>query len=282
MTSINEENYVLAFAKEALDEKLSSDEKSKFDSLLKKKEKSDDFENYQKALGQLQLSIQALYVDESTANRIRSFVVDPDVAESEASETLDKISFLERLLNLKNRIIIIILACLLIYGLINFLNQEEAPKLNNILQTLHYESLAMEGYPDERLDLPTDDFTEIRNYFDSYKGLNFKPHAFKKAPEGWTAEGATVVDYSVQKVSVVQFKNEEGNKLFHYSLIAQLSDLPKTQQGSISSPSGEFTYYAFESENYNIIAWESDTNRLSFLVGTLGGEELANIAAASN
>lgn len=276
MTSSSDKEFILTHFADDFETSQKSALKSQFEKLMKEEKMQQLVDNYRQALGHLQISLQTLYLDDTTTDRIRSFVVDMDLAESEAAASLKNLSLWERLGGLRNRMVVGGLVLVLIYGLFSFLKQDKPEKIKDILQALHYESLAMESDPEGRLDLPTDNFSEVQEYFSKYPSLNFTPDVFKEAPSGWKVDGATVIDYTVQKVAVTQYSKSNGDKLFHFSLNSSAADLPKSEAGQIGGPNN-ISYYAYTSENYNIIAWHSIEGRLSLLVSRLGGEDMAKI-----
>ena len=78
-------------------------------------------------------------------------------------------------------------------------------------------------------------------------------------------------------MALIQISHNKRGKLFLYTLLGSLTDLPKTEARQVEGTS--FKYYAYASDNLNFVVWPVVDNRLVILVGRLTAEEMAKIAA---
>ena len=146
------------------------------------------------------------------------------------------------------------------------------------LDYLGYEAIAMEEDASGRLDFPSQDFSEITDYLNTYPGLGFTPRVLSKMPNGWEPEGATVIDYEVAKVVAVQYKNDTlGEKVFHFSFAGGLEGLPPSEVAS----KGTFDYQSYDNDELNFIAW-TEQGAVSLLVGRRSTVQLAEIGQLSS
>ncbi len=144
------------------------------------------------------------------------------------------------------------------------------------LDTLVYEAMTMEDDPDGRLDLPTQNIAEISDYFTNHPSLGFKAPPLKALATGWNAHGATVIDYDVAKIAVVEFgrgdANGEKSYLFLYK--GELAQLPKAELGSFEG----LSYQTYSSKNQNVIAWQVREGVVGMVIGHRGSQDLAALA----
>ncbi len=276
-TVLSDKQFLLSFMGEYANDQLEGDAKRKYETLLNSEEHKILLEEYQQKLGQLQLGLQAIYCDDGFLTRLRSFVVDPDVVAHEADEDLQKLGFVELLLNLKNRFLIILLAGLFIFGLVKLLSNGRPPDFN-VLQAVHYEALAMISDGEERLSLPTSDQGEIEQFFSVKKGLGYRPLSLKKPITGYAFDGGSYIDYDNNSMSVIQLSKKIANEkdyLFIFSTKGTLTDLTNSRLGNLSDG---FSYQAYSTEAFNIVSWQADPNTLGIIVGRAAGETLATWA----
>lgn len=145
------------------------------------------------------------------------------------------------------------------------------------LDTLVYEAMTMEDDPDGRLDLPTQNISEISDYFVNHPSLGFKAPALKAAPAAWQAHGATVIDYDVAKIAVVEFGREganNGEKAYIFLYRGELNQLPKAELGSFEG----LGYQTYASKNQNVVAWQAREGVVGMVIGHRAAQELAALA----
>ncbi|MBI2602879.1 MAG: hypothetical protein HYW48_07480 [Deltaproteobacteria bacterium] len=140
-------------------------------------------------------------------------------------------------------------------------------------EALHFES----GQTGARLLLPSSDEEELRQYLEQYPGLNFKPFLLQLGA-AWELRGASIIDYEVAKVAVVQFvEPQRKENVFHFTFAGRMDQVPPSEAGQ----SGTLSYRAYGSQKINLIVWQHDENTLSMLAGHLSAPDLAGLAAAS-
>jgi hypothetical protein len=273
-STISDSDFVLSYLSEYLDGDLPKNIQPRFEELLKQPGQEEIPAHFQAMRGRLQLSIQSTYLRESEKADLHALVQDPVDAANQDAAKVEEIGKQESTAALRRKIILGGLLGIVVL----FIAMQFKPQADNLfkpLEYLGYEAVAMEEDPGGRLDLPSKSIEEIRQYLRSYPGLGFQPLTLKKIRGGWAAEGTSVADYEVAKVSVVQYGRKKGNeKLFHFNYIGQLSDLPKSDPGNLRG----LVYQAYANDNVNIIAWQHTSSLVSFLVGRLGAVELAEIA----
>lgn len=143
------------------------------------------------------------------------------------------------------------------------------------LDTLVYEAMTMEDDPDGRLDLPTQNMSEISDYFVNHPSLGFKAPALKAVPASWQAHGATVIDYDVAKIAVVELARE-NEKAYLFLYKGELNQLPKTELGSFEG----LGYQTYASKNQNVIAWQAREGVVGMVIGHRAAQDLAALAKA--
>ena len=148
------------------------------------------------------------------------------------------------------------------------------------LEYLGYEALAMEEDAQERLNLPSHDPVEVRQYLESYPGLEFKAQMLAAVPAGWQIDGATVIDYEVAKVAAVMYERggaKAKESFFFFSFAGELSDLPASEPGNMRG----LIFQTYASNELNLVAWQVAPGVVALLVGRRSAPELAEIALAS-
>jgi hypothetical protein len=224
--------------------------------------------------GRLQLAMQSYYLKEAEHQELRSYVQDPAVLATQENIRIDQLGRGEVVNTLLRRLALVGIAA----GLVALAVWKFAPGAEvkfKPLEYLGYEAMAMEEDPRDRLDLPSADMKEIRQYLAAYPGLDFKPAVLKQIPNDWKPDGATVIDYEIAKVAVVQYSNSASKeKLFHFSYAGAMADLPRSEPGNLKG----LVYQTYASDELNIIAWNQGDGLTSLLVGRRSAPELAEIA----
>ncbi len=273
-TTISDQDFVLCYLSEYLDGDLPSDIKPRFEELLKQPGQDEIPEHFQAMRGRLQLSIQSHYLKESDKAELHALVQDPVAAANQDAAKVESIGRLESMAALRRKGIMLATIFLIVgYLVLEFMPKSE--QLFKPLEYLGYEAVAMEEDPGGRLDLPTNSMKEIREYLSGYPGLGFTPQTLSTIRGGWKPEGTSIADYETAKVAVVQYGRKKNNeKLFHFSFVGTLGELPKSDPGNLRG----LVYQAYANDEVNIIAWQHTSDMVSFLIGRLGAVELAEIA----
>ena len=169
---------------------------------------------------------------------------------------------------------VIFVSCLV--GMFKFFAPQKEAKLNDPLNALSYEALAMEeDQSGERLYLPSVEKLEIDQYFANTPNLKFVPRSLNKIDPSWKPEGASIIDYEVAKIAVVQYgQKAQGAKLFFFTLFGKLKDVENAEEGDESG----LKYQPYASDQMNMVVWQDSPSTLAVLVGRLSVKDLAKIA----
>jgi hypothetical protein len=270
------QDLVYGYLSEHLDGDLSPAMATKYEELLKAQGSSLP-ERFQALRGKLQLALQSYYLKESELQELRALVQDPSVTATIENVQIEKLGRGEVVSTLLRRAALVAVAAAVIAGLVWKFGKGQEQTFKP-LEYLGYEALAMEEEPTGRLNLPTQDGKEINRYLTTYPGLEFKPMVLKPLT-GWQPDGATVIDYEIAKVAVVQYGNTTSKeKLFHFSYAGELADLPKAEPGNMRG----LIFQTYASDELNLIAWQSSPGVVSLLVGRRSAPELAELAVAGS
>ena len=178
--------------------------------------------------------------------------------------------------NFIRKIIFFAVVTVCVVGLYKFFTPKKEAKLTDPLNALSYEALAMEeDQSGERLYLPSQDKFEIDQYFGNTPSLKFTPRTLTSTGELWIPNGASIIDYEVAKIAVVQYsKKSESDKLFFFTLYGSLQDLENAEDGNENG----LTYRPYASDQINLVVWQDSETTLAVLAGRLSIKELAKVA----
>ena len=147
------------------------------------------------------------------------------------------------------------------------------------LETIPYEALQMIVDPDGRLNFPTSSDQDIEDFVKNARDLSFEPRFVKSAPSlGWVVEGASVIDYDLAKLIVVQLASQKLNqKAFVFQYEGKADDLPKSEPGNHKG----LLYHAYKSDQLNMIVWQLKDDVVAMVVGSESAQDLAALAYES-
>jgi hypothetical protein len=277
-SELSGQDFLGSFLAEYLDGELAKPLVAKFEDALKSPGAKDMPEHFQAMRGRLQLAMQSYYLKEGELAELRSLVQDPSVKATQENVRIEQIGRKELVGTLLRRLGLVAVAV----GAAAFLVWKFGPVREQRfkpLEYLGYEALALEEDTEGRLNLPSHDLGEIRQYLSAYPGLDFKPRVLKSVPAPWKPDGATVIDYEIAKVAVVMYESDPGKeRLFHFSYAGELSDLPPAEPGNMRG----LIFQTYASDELNLIAWQSAPGVVSLLVGRRSAPELAEIAVAGS
>ena len=187
-----------------LDGDLPTESQARFEAMLKEAQYSSALELFKVRRGQLQMAFQQYIVTEAELGSLRGMVRDPVVLATQEAVKIEALGRGELINTLFRRLVVVaLLAGGLGYAFWKFGTPQETHF--KALEYLGYEAQTLEAEKsDQRLNLPSSDLKEIKQYFASYPGLSYSPKVLKQLPGGWQPDGATVLDYEVAKVAVVQ------------------------------------------------------------------------------
>lgn len=170
--------------------------------------------------------------------------------------------------NSKSLLILLVLSALIAYFFIK--NNKTEPKKAIDLASLSYEAKKMGGKKDSKyLRFPSQDHKAVTSYLDNLPKMGFKPHTLKEIPQGWALEGAHVIDYGLEKLSCVSYKDKSGERVFLFSL----KDKPELTQDNLFKK-GELNYSLYASKEINMVLWKTSKSSLNVLVGWKSAKEL--------
>lgn len=273
-TDLANDDFLFSYLAEYLDGDLPKDLAGRFEQLTKGQEKLPD--QFNTTRGRLQLSLQSYYLKDVELAELRAMVQDPTVKATKENTKIEQLGRGEIANMLVRRLVLVAIAA----GIIGFAIWKFGPSREQKfkpLEYLGYEAVAIEEDPRERVNLPSHDVKEVRQYLASYPGLDFKPKMLKQIAKNWDLDGATIIDYEVAKVATVIYSNNSTKeKLFHFSYAGELSDLPPSEPGNMRG----LIFQTYASDELNLIAWQSAPGVVSLLVGRRSAPELAEIALA--
>jgi hypothetical protein len=117
---------------------------------------------------------------------------------------------------------------------------------------------------------------DIEDFMRNAKDLGFVPKTVKSAPSlGWGVEGASVIDYDLAKLVVVQLASQKlGQKAFVFQYEGKADDLPKSDPGNHKG----LLYHAYKNDQLNMIVWQVKDDVVAMVVGSQSAQDLAALA----
>jgi len=277
-TQLNDADLLYGYLDEYLDGELTPDILAKIEPLLKTPEFAGLPDRFQALRGKLQLAMQSYYLKEEELGVLSALVVpqgDKQKAEATSIEVLSRKN--THSVYLRAGVLVFMVAA--ISASIWKFGRHKEQKFKP-LEYLGYEAQAMDEDAQERLNLPSHDAKEVRQYLESYPGLEFKAQVLHVLPTGWQVDGATVIDYEVAKVAAVLYERGGGKnkeKFFYFSFAGDLSDLPSAEAGNMRG----LIYQTYTSNELNFVAWQPVPGVVAILAGRHSAPELAEIVLAS-
>lgn len=247
---------------------------SRFDALLQRPDYKDKVELFKKSHGKLQLLMEGFYLNEEQTMEIRSFAQGASNMTEEEQQGMDEMENSSRIAGALRIFAFFVILCTIIGGAIWKFTPEKRGKFD-ALYYLSYESTALQGDPAGRMDLITEDSSDLENYFLKYPNLGFNVKLLS-LPNDWVIKGGTVIDYDFAKVAAVQYTLRDGSdSLIQFVWISKKEDLPAAFEGK----EGSLTYSSYTSEANNLISFSNGDGTSSLLVGRLSAVQLAKFAA---
>ncbi len=232
-------------------------------------------DQYKQSLGQLQLALQSFYLSNKQKQTLKSFIRDDQTRATFELMDIQSVEKEEVWSGVMRRLFFVLFTV----GVLWFAYTEFAPQKKPAFKALDYityEALAMEDDPTGRISLPTKDMNEIHNFLAQAKNLGFTPKVLNFSSLGWEPVGVSVLDYETTIVAVVQYRNTSNQEnMFYFAYQGKLNDLPNSKAFQISNQS----FHAYATDKLNVIAFEQESNTVSFLVGHKSVQELAETTA---
>ena len=273
---LNDEEFFYSNLAEHEDGTLSGADLKRFDEIVEKRKLGQKITDFGIIRGQLQLDFQKVFVDEHLNHQLHVLVEDDATRANHEATDIDEFergAFLGRFI--RGTVIITIMALVVGFGYY-FLAPKQKAKFS-ALDSLVYEAAVMIEDPEGRLDFPTDDLDELRDYFSRYPDLGFDVKSVKSPGKGWRLDGGTVIDYEVQKIIAAQFAHRQGDKLFVYLFEGTLDDFPYSEPGNLNG----LLYQTYASDYFNVVVWEINEDVVGMVVGSRKVEDLAQAAFSS-
>lgn len=272
-SEVSGDELLYGYLSEYLDGELPASLDASYKEALKDRQKI--VEDFQTVRGRFQVAMGTLVAPEPLKHKLRNLIQDDQIRETlEASEIQD-IERTEFWSNLRRRAALATIAVVIIGGLVYTFMPNPKDKINPI-EYVGYEAVAMEEDPDGRVNLPTNDLQEVKQFIGQVPGLAFKPQALRPLP-GWIPEGVSIIDYEVMKVVAVMYKSPErnGEHLHHFMLPGSMNDIP--YQGEEADYRG-IRYRVYASDKMNMLVWQFAPDMVSVLAGHRSAPELAELA----
>jgi len=220
--------------------------------------------------GQLQLAAQNFRLGGSEIEKLKNLVASAEVRHTQEAQRIEEISSFEARRRAVRKLVFAGVALAAIFGIV----YKMAPRKQaiNTLEVLSYESLALVEDGRERLDLPTDNIQEVREYLASYPELGFSPKVIAASASGMGIEGASVLDYDPTKVAVVVYNDpKRQDRILYFTMAGETGDLPRAEPGNFQG----LIYQTYASDRLNMIAWNAGPGILGIAAGSRGAAELA-------
>ena len=260
---------------EYLDGELPVGLQAQFNALLTSKQK--ELEAFQVNRGKFQAALGDIGGSEALKHKLRSFVQDDQLrATMEASEIaeVERSEFWSNLL--RRSVLVGIILGLIGFGIYYFMPERLGSF--DVIEYIGYEALALEEDPEGRINLPSSDIEEIRQFVAAIPGLNFKPELLRPL-NGWMPQGVSIIDYDVMKVVAVSYTSpDRGNEhLHHFMFPGSMSDMK--YRGEEADYRG-IKYRVYASDRMNIVVWQQTQGMVAVLAGHRSAPELAEMARA--
>lgn len=233
---------------------------------------SPDYEALRDALGRFQLKLGEILLPPVDRALIRDLAESPDARTTREMRHI-KEGPAQRHATLIRRTVIVaaIIGCLV--GLVMFQWRRPAKTPVDLLAAVNYESIALFQEPESRLSFPTSQWEEVQSFVASTRALGLKVDVPKTIP--YEVLGASMIDYNDRRLLVFGMR-KGAQAIAVYLLRGSLEELPDAPATMFH----EMNFRTYESDRFNIIAWQHDPQILGIVVGIPGFATLAEIASA--
>ncbi len=275
VSELQGEDLFFGYIAEYLDGELPSDVSGKFNELLATRQ--DKVEAFQENRGKFQSALGDLGGSEALKHKLRNLGQDDQIRETQEISAIAEAERTEFRGTLIRRII---LASVLfgLVGVVAYVLMPRPAAKFDVIEYLGYEALALEEDPEGRLNLPTSDLEEVKQFVGNIPGLAFTPNVLRPL-KGWNPEGVAVIDYDVMKVVAVNYVSPERNqeRLHHFMVPGRMSTMPFT--GTEGDYRG-IRFRPYTGEKLNLVVWQHSSDMISILAGRRGTAELYELARA--
>ena len=245
--------YLTEYLNDELDPTLKASYESKLDDNLKSKAA-----HFAEVIGKLQMSVQKLRLTTEDTMSLHNLVADSKDRETSELESMSHVEKLESVYKIKTKLCwFIAIAIVLAIAVYHYL-PKRAPVFNPI-ETINYEAQALENDSQGRILFPSSKIDEVKSYFDADQSIDFKPVLLESIPSEWHLTGASILDYEIEKVLLIQYNNSTlDEKLAHFVVRGEYN-----LENNDSIVVGNITFYPYASEQLNMIVWETPTESTS-------------------
>jgi hypothetical protein len=271
--TLSGEELLFGYLAEHLDGDLPSVVAGTFNSELTKH--PDVARKFQAQRGKLQLALGQIYAPEDLRGRIRNLVQDETTRATMEASHIAVVERSEFWSNFRRRSVLT-LAILAAVGCLVYVFMPRKKASFNTLEYIGYEALAIEEDSKGRIDYPTKDWNDLKQFVESIPGLVFQPEILRPLGDEWGLTGASVINYDVMKVVVINYVNAKlaNEQLHHFLIPGTLADLPKAESSNLRG----LTYQVYANDKINMVAWEQKSGQISILVGHRSAQDIAEIA----
>ncbi len=246
---------------------------SRFEALLQREEYKNKVDLYKSAHGKMQLTLEGFFLNEDHTFEVRSLAQGASTMTEEEQSEIEEVGTTSKISGIL-RLITFLLVIGGIFGGIFWKFLPSFEKKFDALYYLSYESNLLLEDPTGRMDLLTDDISDIDSYFAKYPNLGFKVSMIK-IPSGWVVKGGTVIDYDFARVATILYSSKNNSeKMVQFLWKANEGDLPKAQEGK----EGNLVYSAYTSETQNMISYATEFGVRSVLIGQASAVQMAKYA----
>lgn len=232
-------------------------------------------ESFQANRGKFQSSLGDIGGSEALKHKLRNIAQDDQIRETLEASDIAEVERSEKFSNIIRRSVLSAIVIAIVGGVVYFFMPRNTPSFD-VIESIGYEALALEEDPEGRINLPSSDLEEIKQFIGTVPGLNFRP-AILRSLKGWNPEGASIIDYEVMKVIAVRYVSPERNQehLHHFMIGGAMSDLPF--KGEEAEYRG-IRYRVYSSDKLNILVWQQTPDMIGALAGHRSSPELAELA----
>lgn len=260
---------------EYLDGELPQHLHAKFQELLPSRQKELDL--FQVNRGKFQSALGDIGSSEAHKHKLRNLAQDDQLRETIEASEIAEVERTEMWSNILRRSVLSAIVLGLVGAAVYAFMPRGVAKFD-VIEYIGYEAMALEEDPDGRMNLPSSDLEEIKQFIGTVPGLAFRPNVLR-AIKGWEPEGVSIIDYDVMKVIAVNYVSpERGNEhLHHFMVPGKMSDM--NYKGEEADYRG-LKYRVYASDKLNIVVWQHAPDMISVLAGHRSAPEMADLARA--
>ena len=241
--------YLTEYLNDELDPKLKANYESQLDDNLRSKAS-----HFAEIIGKLQMSVQKLRLTEADTMSMHDLVADSQERASSEMESMSHVEKLESVYKTKTKLYWFIGIAIILAIAVYHYFPKSTPKFDP-LQTVSYEADVLENDSQGRITFPSSKLEDIKSLFDADSTIDFKPVLLESIPQEWHLVGASILDYDIEKVLLVQYNNSTLNEKLDHFIVRGNYNL----ENNDSIVVGGITFYPYASDKFNMLVWETPT-----------------------